>query len=174
MAPRIPIIRTALTGALVLGPLLLAGVAANPSALAAQSPEQSIATVLDDLHRLASEADYDGYFSLYTDDAVFLGTDATERWSKEEFQSYARPSFTSGRGWSYTPTERHIFISPDGATAWFDERLGNSSFGETRGTGVLVRGADGWKIAQYNLTIPIPNEIAREVVGRIRTVTGGG
>lgn len=149
------------------------GPGVGPAPAMGQTPSVEVATVLDNLHRLASEADFEAYFALYTDDAVFLGTDATERWTKAEFQNYARPSFTAGRGWSYTPTARHVFIAPDGVTAWFDERLENSSFGETRGTGVLVRGADGWKIAQYNLTIPIPNEIAREVVGRVRAVTGG-
>ena len=37
-------------------------------------------------------------------------------------------------------------------------------------TGVLVKRDGGWKITQYNLTIPIPNEIALEVVERIREV----
>ncbi len=173
MSPRISSRRILMTAAATFYMVFGWGMGLGPASAAAQSPSAEVATVLDNLHRLASEADFAGYFALYTDDAVFLGTDATERWTKAEFQDYARGSFDAGRGWSYTPTERHIFLSPDGSTAWFDERLTNSSFGETRGTGVLVRDAGEWKIAQYNLTIPIPNQIAREVVGRIRTVTGG-
>ncbi len=120
--------------------------------------------VVDDLHRLAAEGDFDAYFELFTPDAVFMGTDATERWSIGEFRSYAEGS----RGWTYRPTERHLFLDEDGRTAWFDERLENQAFGETRGTGVLVRTEGGWKIAQYNLTIPVPNELARDLVERIR------
>jgi ketosteroid isomerase-like protein len=126
--------------------------------------------VLSDLHRLASEGDFDAYFELLTDDAVFLGTDATERWSVEEFRSFAEPT----TGWTYHMTERHIFVAADGRTAWFDERLDNERYGDTRGTGVLVKTDAGWKIAQYHLTIPMPNALAGEFVERIRAEAGGG
>jgi ketosteroid isomerase-like protein len=126
--------------------------------------------VLSDLHRLASEGDFDAYFELLTDDAVFLGTDATERWSVEEFRSYAAPT----TGWTYHTTERHVFVAADGQTAWFDERLDNERYGDTRGTGVLVKADAGWKIAQYHLTIPMPNALAGEFVERIRAAAGGG
>ena len=128
---------------------------------------------LNDFHRAAATADSMAYFGAFTADGVFLGTDATERWSVEEFRSYARGSFSRGRGWTYIPTQRWVTISPEGGTAWFDERLTNASYGETRGSGALVRTADGWKVAQYNLTIPIPNELAREFAGRIRELGGG-
>jgi hypothetical protein len=37
------------------------------------------------------------------------------------------------------------------------------------GTGVLVRDEDGeWKIAQYALTFPMPNDLAEELTARIR------
>ena len=48
------------------------------------------------------------------------------------------------------------------------ERLDNASLGETRGTGVLLLQEGHWRVAQYNLTIPIPNALAGEVVARIR------
>ena len=59
-------------------------------------------------------------------------------------------------------------FSEDKKTAWFDELLMNQSYGECRGTGVMVLENGAWKIAQYHLTIPIPNELAREVVSMIR------
>ena len=133
-----------------------------------------VSATLDALHEAASEADFDRYFSLYAGEAVFLGTDATERWAREEFMDYTRARFDTGTGWTYHMLERHIAIAPGGGTAWFDERLENANLGETRGSGVLVMEDGGWKIAQYNLTIPIPNEMAREVAQRIRALTGGG
>jgi hypothetical protein len=78
------------------------------------------------------------------------------------------PHFSQGRGWTYEPTERYISVSSDGDTAWFDERLDNAGLGDTRGSGVLVLRDGGWKIAQYNLTIPIPNALAGDVVRQIR------
>ena len=136
----------------------------------AQSEEDAVSAVLDDIHRLASEADFEGYFNLYTSDAVFMGTDATERWSIAEFKQYARPAFDRGSGWTYVMTERNVFLSDDGNTAWFDEQLENEGFGECRGTGVLVKMDGVWKVSQYNLTVPIPNELLRDVVAQIRAL----
>ncbi len=110
----------------------------------------------------------EAYSGVFAADAVFLGTDATERWTRDQFMGYAKPYFDQGRGWTYVMVERHVSIAADGATAWFDERLDNASYGETRGSGVLTKESGEWKISQYNLTIPMPNELAREFVDRIR------
>lgn len=153
---------------------LLAGFLVPLPGRAQMNGDPAVNAALDALHRAAAEADYDAYMGAYTDDAVFLGTDATERWTMSEFAAYARPSFDRGQGWTYVPLERWVTVSDAGDTAWFDERLDNATLGETRGSGVLVRTTEGWKVAQYNLTIPIPNAIAREVARRIRETTGGG
>ena len=134
----------------------------------AQDNEAAASAVLDAVHRLASEADFEGYFALYTDDAIFLGTDAAERWTIADFKQYARPAFDRGTGWTYTMTERNVFVSGDGNTAWFDERLQNAAFGECRGTGVLVKQDGEWKVAQYNLTVPIPNDLLRTFASQIK------
>lgn len=145
-----------------------------PASLAGQqTPDVEVAATLDALHEAASDADGDRYFALFAEEGVFYGTDATERWTVEEFKAYARPFFDQGIGWTYTPTERHVYIADDGSTAWFDERLANAGLGETRGTGVLVLQDGAWKLAQYNLTIPVPNSLAGELVARIRELTSG-
>jgi hypothetical protein len=56
------------------------------------------------------------------------------------------------------PTHRNTTIDPSGIIAWFDEALETVNLGPARGSGVLTRGAGGWKIEQYNLTITVPNE----------------
>jgi ketosteroid isomerase-like protein len=126
-------------------------------------PEQQIANALDSFHLAAAQAKGDKYFSLLTDEAVFIGTDAKERWSKQEFEAYAKPHFSKGKGWTYLPRDRHITVSADGQVAWFDELLDNKKYGECRGTGVLVKRGERWHIAQYHLTIPLPNELVGEV-----------
>src|SRR5690606_18627761 len=108
------------------------------------------------------------YFALYADDAVFLGTDSTERWTIDEFKAYTKPRFSEGGGWTYRSTQRHVSFTPDGHTAWFDELLWNTSYGTCRGSGVLIKVGDDWKVSQYNLSIPIPNDLARGVVNTIR------
>ena len=149
--------------------LITSALPAAPLAGQGDAPD-AVSAVLDALHEAASEADFDRYFSLYAAEAVFLGTDATERWTREGFMDYARPHFDAGRGWTYRMIERHISIAPGGRTAWFDERLDNAGLGETRGSGVLVIEDGSWKVAQYNLTIPIPNEVAGDVVRTIRAL----
>jgi len=149
--------------------ILLPALAVLALPAAAQSPaEAAVGLVLDTFHEAASRADFETYFSLFAADAVFLGTDATERWDRGEFMAFTKPYFEQGHGWTYVPLERHITIGSDGVTAWFDERLQNDNLGECRGSGVLVWEDGAWKVAQYNLTIPVPNALAGEVVKRIR------
>ena len=124
--------------------------------------------VLDDFHAAASAADEERYFALLAPKAVFLGTDGGERWEGEEYRAFVHRYFSQGKGWTYVPSSRSITVAADGRTAWFDERLENEWYGECRGTGVLQLREGEWKIEQYNLTIPIPNELAAEVVARIR------
>jgi len=123
---------------------------------------------MDAWHAAAAAADEEAYFALFAPDAVFLGTDATERWTVEEFRAYAHPHFKNGTGWTYTGRDRHVAFSSRGDVAWVDERLDNAKYGELRGTAVLVQVAGDWRIAHYNMVFPIPNEIAVEVVDRIK------
>lgn len=131
-------------------------------------PAAVIGEVLDTFHEAASKADGELYFSLFFDGGVFIGTDVTERWTIAEFRKFAEPYFSEGRGWTYLPKERHIDLSPAGNTAWFDEVLWNEKYGICRGTGVLVLTATGWRIAQYHLTFPIPNDLSAEITARIK------
>lgn len=131
------------------------------SALCAADDETAVGRVLDALHERAARADFDGYFDLYHPGAVFLGTDPTEHWTLAELRAYARPHFEQGRGWIYRPTERVIHTAGD--AAWFEERLQHETYGETRGTGVLLKTDDVWRVAQYNLTLPIPNALFRDI-----------
>lgn len=138
----------------------------------AQSPDGvfaqgAVAGVLDAWHAAAAAADEEKYFAAFTPDAVFLGTDATERWTRDEFRKYAHPYFAKGKAWSFKAVSRWISFSPDRRFAWFDETLDTPNLGPCRGSGVLVRSGDTWKIAQYNLSVPIPNDLMDDVKKRI-------
>ncbi len=130
--------------------------------------ERSAAATLDQFHAAAAKADGETYFGLFAEGGVFLGTDRTERWSVEKFRAYAEPHFSAGRGWTYTSKERHIKLSADGEVAWFDERLDHADFGELRGSGVLIRKGGAWSVAQYVLSFPVPNDVARQVIDIIK------
>ena len=120
-----------------------------------------INALLDGLHQDAHEGNFQSYFDRYTSDAIFLGTDKTERWSIEEFKAYAKPAFADGNGWSYSVVERNW--EGVGDTCWFDEILFNEKLGYCRGTGVVQLIEGEWKILHYALTMLVPNAIAAEV-----------
>jgi ketosteroid isomerase-like protein len=129
---------------------------------------EGVAAVLDGFHAAAARADEAAYFDLLAPQAVFLGTDATERWDRDAFRAFAHPYFAKGQGWTFAPRDRHIDFSRDGNLAWFDELLDSASYGECRGSGVLEKIDGHWRIRQYHLTIPMPNDLAKELVARIR------
>ena len=130
--------------------------------------------VLDLFHKAAAEANYDEYMNLLAEDAIFLGTDSSERWNKSEFSAFVKPYFSQGRGWLYQPIERHITKTQSSTVVFFDEILENKSYGRCRGSGVLINTEQGWKVLQYNLSIPIPNAIARQVVDVIQAHRSSG
>jgi ketosteroid isomerase-like protein len=136
-----------------------------------QSTDETVKldTLLDNFHHYAATANGDAYFALMSDDIVYMGTDETERWDKKAFFAFADNYFKQGKGWLYTKQQRHIYLADSGDIAWFDEILHNQAYGNCRGSGVLKLTEAGWKIVQYNLSIPVPNQIAKKVVSQIKT-----
>lgn len=124
----------------------------------------AVLMVTSSWHFYAQHGMFDQYFDLMTDDAVFMGTDASERWTKAEFMEYAREPFSDHDGWTYKPRDEHVEFSADRQTAWVDELLDNEKYGVLRGTGVLEMVDGEWKIAHYSLTFLVPNEKAAGVV----------
>ncbi|MCO5285500.1 MAG: nuclear transport factor 2 family protein [Chitinophagaceae bacterium] len=137
--------------------------AGNKKGLSQDEERKVINLTLDSFNLAASKANFKAYFDFYTSDAIFTGTDATERWNKEEFMAFAKPYFDRGRAWSYTTLGRHIYFDKSGKLAWFDELL-NTQMKICRGSGVLVKQADGWKLKQYILSVTVPNNLMSELV----------
>lgn len=125
--------------------------------------KDAINNLINSWHQAASEANFTTYFEYFTNNAVFIGTDATENWSKKDFEAYAKPHFDKGKAWNFKSLERNIYISADQKTAWFDELL-DTQMKICRGSGVLIKVKNRWKIAHYVLSISIPNELSNEVI----------
>ncbi len=149
------------TFALLSTLLLLWSVGVNAHTTEQSNAKQQAATLLDNLNTYSANADWDNYFSLYADNGIFIGTDVSEHWDKVQFEQYARPT----KGWRYDLTSRKM--TQQGDVIWFDEILHSESYGVSRGTGTLINTAQGWKIAQYHLSFPIPNQIAKEITSQI-------
>ena len=125
--------------------------------------EKQIIAMLDSFNRAAAKADYKTYFDFYTDDAIFTGTDATERWDKKQFMAWAKPIFDKGRAWDFTALERHIYFDKTGGLAWFDELL-NTQMKICRGSGVVIKQGADWKVQQYILSTTVPNDQLDSVI----------
>jgi hypothetical protein len=125
--------------------------------------QEQITIVLDNWHKAAADANAKLYFGALTDDAVFIGTDATENWNKKEFEAFAKPYFDKGKAWDFKPLERHVYLSKDQKTAWFDELL-DTWMKVCRGSGVMVKVGNEWKIQHYVLSMTVPNDNTNEVI----------
>ena len=123
--------------------------------------KSNIDQVLTQWHKAASEANFEEYFSLMTEDGVFIGTDPTENWQNKDFRAFSKPYFDRGKAWNFKTLERNIYKEENSDIAWFDELL-STQMGICRGSGVLQKTEEGWKIAHYVLSITIPNENVEE------------
>lgn len=123
-----------------------------------QTPQEAIEALATNWHQAAANADSTAFFDALTDDAIYIGTDKGEHWTKTQFLGFAAPYFARGKAWDFTATERHIFYDPNQQVAYWDELL-HTWMGPCRGTAVVKRsGADGWKIAHYTLSMTVPND----------------
>lgn len=144
--------------------LMIFALAAFDSLQYSESNEkEQIIRTLDAWHKAAAEANFNNYFGMMTEDAIFIGTDPTENWNFKDFKAYAKPHFDKGKAWDFKAIERHVYIDKSGELAWFDELL-NTQMKICRGSGVLVKIGKEWKIKHYVLSMTIPNDNTKEVV----------
>lgn len=122
-----------------------------------------IAAMLDSFNVAAGRADFNAYFKHYTDDAIFIGTDAIENWKIDSFKRWSKPFFDRGRAWNFSAIQRNIYFGNHPDIAWFDELL-NTQMKICRGSGVVVKQDSVWKVQQYVLSMTFPNEKIDDVL----------
>ena len=128
-----------------------------------QELNEQINNMLDQWHKDAAESNFDAYFNKMSDNGIFIGTDALENWTVAEFKEFTKPFFDEKNTWDFKTLERNIYFSPDNSMIWFDELL-DTWMGICRGSGVLIKDGNNWKIAHYVLSVSIPNENIKEVI----------
>jgi hypothetical protein len=121
----------------------------------------AIHTFIDDWHLAATQANATAYFGSIADNGIFIGTDATERWNKKQFYAFAKPHFDKGKAWDFKAYGRSVHVSNDGKFVWFSELL-TTWMGVCRGSGILEKTSQGWKIQQYHLSVTVPNDLVRD------------
>lgn len=123
----------------------------------AQTESDKINNLMDAWHNAAATADEDFFFGAMTEEGIYLGTDKTEKWTRDEMREWAKEYFERESAWSFKATSRDVYFSADGKTAWFNEKL-DTWMGVCKGTGVLIKQNGDWKIALYDLSVTIDND----------------
>jgi hypothetical protein len=140
---------------------LLVLVSCNSSVPSQLILQEELNDQIDQWHEDASVANYKDYFGFIAEDGVFIGTDITERWTKEEFSDFSKPYFDSGKAWSFKSKERTIRFNKDKSIAWFDEVL-DTWMGDCRASGILSHEDEEWKLEHYQLSVTIDNDLMND------------
>ena len=123
--------------------------------------QEQVNVQIDQWHEDASIANYEGYFGFIAEQGVFIGTDVSERWTKDEFSDFSKPYFDNGKAWSFKAKERTIRFNKDKSIAWFDEVL-DTWMGDCRATGIMSLEEDEWKLEHYQLSVTIVNDLMND------------
>lgn len=116
---------------------------------------------LDQWHKAAATADEEAFYGAMAPDCIYLGTDASERWLRDELRDWAKFAFEREVAWAFTPSNRQLYWSDNQRVVWFEEML-DTQMGTCRGSGVLVREGEGWTIKHYDLAIMVPNDLVKD------------
>lgn len=135
----------------------------TPKQVNITSEKATINSVLVNWHKAASDANYANYFGALDSSSVYIGTAAEEIWSKKQFSNFSKPYFDRGKAWDFKTLERNVYLNETGDFAWFDELL-NTWMGTCRGSGVLEKKNNTWKIKHYVLSVAIPNDDVQAVI----------
>lgn len=123
--------------------------------------EAMVEKVLTDWHQASATADADGFFGAMTEDGIYLGTDASERWLRDELKEWSKSAFKRDTAWAFTASKRKIYFSENQKIAWFEEML-DTGMGTCRASGVLSKVDGLWKIKHYDLSIMVPNDLIND------------
>ena len=106
---------------------------------------ESVDSLLDAFSEMATSSNAEAYFACFASpQARFLGTDAKENWTAEEFYVFAKPYFEKAKAegkpaWQYDLIDGTRKIDVVENIAYFDELLVSVSFrATTRGNGVAI------------------------------------
>jgi hypothetical protein len=127
---------------------------------------QRVAAFLDEWHDDAAHARM-RYFDKMAVDGVYIGTDKSERWTREDFKKWAKPYFAQPTAWEFHATKRNIDFSPDKSYIWFDEQL-DTQFGTCQASGVIHNTKSGLQIEHYQLSLAVPNPMMDQVQHEIK------
>ena len=127
---------------------------------------QQVNAFLDEWHDDAAHARL-AYFDKIAKNGVYIGTDKTELWRRDEFKTWAKPQFERKVAWAFKATKRNVYASADKQFIWFDELL-DTQMGVCQASGVIRKTATGFEIEHYQLSMAVPNDVGSQVTRLIK------
>lgn len=127
---------------------------------------QRIAAFLDEWHDDAAHSRM-RYFDKIAQNGVYIGTDKSERWTRDDFKQWAKPYFAQPSAWAFHAVKRNIAFSGDKTYVWFDEQL-DTQMGLCQASGVIQNTKEGLQILHYQLSLAIPNPLVEHLQGEIK------
>lgn len=128
---------------------------------------QQVHRFMDAWHHAAATADQNVFFGSMAADAIYLGTDASERWLRDELKSWSAKYFKGDKAWDFTPYDRQLYWSDNQRVVWFEELL-DTWMGTCRGSGVLMRAGDSWVLKHYDLAVMVPNDVIEDFIDLVK------
>jgi hypothetical protein len=128
--------------------------------------KKQINAFIDEWHDDAAHA-RPAYFDKMASNGVYIGTDKTELWSRDEFKAWAKKHFERKSAWAFKASKRNVYLSDDKKFIWFDELL-DTQMGVCQASGVIRKTAKGFEIEHYQLSIAVPNQVADRVTKTIK------
>ena len=122
---------------------------------------KQINAFVDEWHDDAAHARL-AYFDKIAPNGIYIGTDKTELWNREQFKAWAKRFFERKAAWSFKSVKRNVYMSPDRKIIWFDELL-DTQMGPCQASGVIRKTDKSFQIEHYQLSIAIPNDVADKV-----------
>jgi len=72
---------------------------------------------IDEWHDDAAHARL-AYFDKMATDGIYIGTDKTELWNRDQFKAWARRYFERKSAWAFKATKRNVYMSDDAKFIW--------------------------------------------------------
>jgi hypothetical protein len=141
------------------------GVQAQDSA-ARDAVKARVNAFVDEWHDDAAHARL-AYFDKMASDGIYIGTDKTELWNRDEFKTWAKRFFERKSAWAFKATRRNVYMTADAKTIWFDELL-DTQMGVCQASGVIANTGKGFEIKHYQLSMAVPNDVAATVTKLIK------
>jgi hypothetical protein len=141
--------------------LSMPAAAAEPPAITAVAPDaafvRQVNAFVDGWHDDAAHT-RPAYFDKIAPQGIYIGTDKSEIWTRDQFKAWARPFWERKKAWAFTAQKRNVYYSPDRRYVWLDEQL-TTQMGTCQASGVLRNTGDGFLVEHYQLSMAVPNAL---------------